>query len=208
MDSSANFGKRRSPPPPAPVVAQTDQPLVLPRAVPASGDSSFLVPALGIFAVLAVVFSVGLVYLVPSGAVRIEAAPDNAQTTIAQSDLIPADVLPASIDEGAARSSEFVTHYPRDPRAHMLHALHFLHQHDLADAEEQIRTAMAQGPNYPGGFPAELRQQLNLTLAIILIPQGRAQEAKAIAGQDCDYAAHNGMMSEAYDLLKAYKVCA
>jgi hypothetical protein len=205
MDPSANFGKRRSAEPSAPGAAYTPEPLVLPRAVPAASGSSFLFPALGIFALLAVVFSAGLMYLMPARSTQ--AAPNTVQTALSQSDLIPANVLPDSIEEGAARSSEFVTRYPRDPRAHMLHAIHFLHQHDLADAEEQIRTAMAEGPNYPGGFPTELRQDLNLTLAIILIPQGRAQEAKEIAGKDCSYAANSAMMSEAYGLLKAYKVC-
>jgi hypothetical protein len=212
MDPSANFGKRRTAEPSAPVAAYTPEPLVLPRAVPAASGSSFLFPALGIFALLAVVFTTGLIYLAPATSApvtsaNIEAAPNTVQTALSQSDLIPANVLPDSIEEGAARSSEFVTRYPRDPRAHMLHAIHFLHQHDLADAEEQIRTAMAEGPNYPGGFPTELRQDLNLTLAIILLPQGRAQEAKEIAGKDCGYAANSALMSEAYGLLKAYKVC-
>ena len=206
MEPSANFGKRRSAEPSAPAVVHVPQPLVLPRAVPASGGS-FLFPALGIFALLAIVFTAGLMYLAPAGSATVEIAQSTPQTALSERDLIPANVLPDSIEKGAARSSEFVTRYPRDPRAHMLHAIHFLHQHDLADAEEQIRTAMAQGPNYPGGLPTELRQELNLTLAIILIPQGRAQEAKEIAGKDCGYAANSAVMSEAYELLKTYKVC-
>jgi len=50
-------------------------------------------------------------------------------------------------------------------------------------------------------------KELNLTLALTLIPQGRSQEARVLAAPDCPFAADTPEFGALHDTLKAHGVC-
>jgi rhomboid protease GluP len=122
-------------------------------------------------------------------------------------DLMPQSAMPATVEDGVARSNEFITRYPRDPRAHLFHAMRFLGQNDFPDAEQQLRIAIAETARQGETLPAGFAKELNLTLALTLIPQGRSQEARLLAAPDCQFAADTPEFGELHDTLKAHGVC-
>ena len=98
-------------------------------------------------------------------------------------DLIPADQLagdPRSIIE---RGDDLVARWPKDPRAHMYHALHFRMQGDMTDEEDELRQALALDHGED-----QLARFIKLELGFVLVHEGRVPEAKTVAGPECDYA--------------------
>ena len=62
----------------------------------------------------------------------------------AVSGLIPEEDMPGGLDVGTERARTLLERYPHDPRAHLFRGFAFLkNDHDLADAEEQLRQALA-----------------------------------------------------------------
>jgi rhomboid protease GluP len=122
-------------------------------------------------------------------------------------DLMPQSAMPQTVNDGVARSNELVTRYPRDPRAHLFHAIRFLNRNDFPDAEQQLRTAIAEAAQQRDTLPAGFLKELNLTLALTLIPQGRAQEARVLAAPDCQFAADTPEFGALHDTLRDHGVC-
>ena len=98
-------------------------------------------------------------------------------------DMIPNDQLQAAPLTLAERSDELVTRFPRDPRAHMYHALKYRLVRDFTDSEEELRQAIALN----GENNDTLGKFLELELALTLLREGRAPEAKDVARPACSY---------------------
>jgi rhomboid protease GluP len=115
--------------------------------------------------------------------------------------MIPDEQLRGTALELVARSDEFVTRYPRDPRSHLYHALRFRIEGDLSDTEQELKQAIAlRGPG-----DDEWGEIMQIELAVVLLREGRAPEAKAAIGQRaCAYAKdledEGKLVSDAHDL--------
>jgi len=56
--------------------------------------------------------------------------------------LIPENEIPKGLEEQKKQSKRLVAAYPHDPRGHLFRA--FAHEHDIAAAEQDLRTALAE----------------------------------------------------------------
>jgi rhomboid protease GluP len=99
--------------------------------------------------------------------------------------LMPEGEIPKSLQEGSPRSADLVGRYPQDPRAHFYRAVFFLERKDVADAERELRSALAQEQMFGLDNPPGLKSSLNMMLAIVLVYEGRMPEAKALADSAC-----------------------
>lgn len=115
--------------------------------------------------------------------------------------MIPEEQLRGNPLDLIDRSDEFVTRYPRDARSHLYHALRFRIAGDLSDSEQELRQAIVmhgQSDDTWGKF-------MQIELAVTLVKQGRAPEAKAAIGQSaCAYVKEledeGKLVSDAHDL--------
>jgi hypothetical protein len=98
-------------------------------------------------------------------------------------DYIPAAQMPANFTAGARRSGELVTRYPKDPRAHLMRAYYFAELNQLADVEAELRRTIDLASQQPTG--GAVRDQARPMLALILLAQGRRDEAKTFAAEGC-----------------------
>ena len=98
--------------------------------------------------------------------------------------LIPEQELPRSADDAAARSAMLVTSYPRDPRAHLFRATYFLENRNLAEAERQLRLGLKE-QDLLTVLPSNIRRSLQIVLSVVLVYEGRTDEAKTMATPFC-----------------------
>jgi rhomboid protease GluP len=145
----------------------------------------------------------GLLAAVISGLLAARYYPHYASQPVA---LMPDRELPRTLEEGSPRSADLVSRYPRDPRAHFYRAVFFLERKDLADAERELRAALAQQLVFGLDNPRGLNSSLNMMLAIVLVYEGRMPEAKAMAGSAC--APQGRELRELRQMLEAKGVCA
>jgi rhomboid protease GluP len=103
--------------------------------------------------------------------------------------LIPDEQLRGSALDLIGRSDEFVTRYPRDPRSHLYHALRFRMARDYSDSEQELRQAIAMRAQSDLPLDDSWDQVMQIELAVVLLREGRAPEAKAAIGKRaCAYA--------------------
>jgi rhomboid protease GluP len=115
--------------------------------------------------------------------------------------MIPDEQLRGNALDLVRRSDEFVTRYPRDPRSHLYHALRFRIAGDLSDSEQELRQAIA----LRGQSDDSWGKVMQIELAVVLLKEGRAPEAKAAIGRHaCAYAKdledEGKLVSDVHDL--------
>ena len=98
--------------------------------------------------------------------------------------LIPEQELPRSADDAAAHSAALVNSYPRDPRAHLFRATYFLENRNLAEAERQLRLGLKEN-DVLTVLPSNIRRSLQIVLSVVLVYEGRKDEAKTMAAPFC-----------------------
>ncbi|OAF15841.1 rhomboid family intramembrane serine protease [Bradyrhizobium neotropicale] len=113
---------------------------------------------------------------------------------------IPASEMPANGDERVSRSFDLVTRYPKDPRAHLFHAIFLMGQKSFAAAEAEVRTAMSLAASDVAGGP--VRSAAPAVMAVVLYAQGRDSEAKAMAAEPC-----RAKQGEVRRILEKTKLC-
>ena len=113
---------------------------------------------------------------------------------------IRASEMPANMREMASRSSDFITRYPRDPRAHLFRAIYFIEQNSIAPAETEVQNAMSLAASDVAGGP--VRSLAQAVLAQLLLARGRSSEAKAMAAKAC-----RAKLGEVRRLLEKSKLC-
>lgn len=113
---------------------------------------------------------------------------------------IRASEMPANTREMASRSSDLVTRYPKDPRAHLFRAISFIEQNSLSPAETEVQTAMSLAGSDVAGGP--VRSAAQAVLAQLLFARGRHSEAKAMAAEPC-----RAKLREVRRMLDKTKLC-
>jgi membrane associated rhomboid family serine protease len=91
--------------------------------------------------------------------------------------------LPTTVQAGAEKSADLVRRYPKDPRAHLMRAFHFLSTQQLSAAEAELHTAITLADQDPVAAP--VRQTAQAVLAVIMLERGRRAEAKTLAAEGC-----------------------
>lgn len=122
----------------------------------------------------------------------------------ASSGLIPEEELPANIDIGTERARDLLARYPHDPRAHLFRGFAFLrHDHDLADAEEQLRQALAAAQT--AQMTPEFEKTVRVLLALNLAYENRPTEAVAMGAPLCDFASNQ--LGSMYEMMQEKQIC-
>jgi rhomboid protease GluP len=98
--------------------------------------------------------------------------------------LIPADRYPKNAAEMRARASQLIAQYPRDPRPRFTRAADLLDARDLAGAEREARTALAEENLWRAILPPQVGNGLRVFLALA-ISKDRPAEALATARPVC-----------------------
>jgi rhomboid protease GluP len=100
------------------------------------------------------------------------------------SKLIPPDQVPKTDGDAVARSSELVSQYPEDPRAHYFRAIALIRARDNAGAERELRAALAEEEVIRLMFTPALAANVRGVLAAVL-SEGKTDEAKVTAAPAC-----------------------
>lgn len=126
--------------------------------------------------------------------------------TASSSRLIPDEAVPTLSDVTSDRARALLEHYPHDPRAHLMRGFAFLKDdHDLADAEEQFRQALAAKDLGASGLDSGFEKTVTVLLALTVAYEHRPDEARALGGPLCGYADEN--LPEITDNLHKQHVC-
>ena len=96
---------------------------------------------------------------------------------------IPSVEMPANLKEGVPQSAELLARYPKDPRAHLIRAFALAEANRLSEAEVKLRATMAMASSIAGG--QAIRAQAQAILAVVLLEQGRPDEARTLAAGGC-----------------------
>ena len=133
--------------------------------------------------------------------------PGNAAVVAnAHSDLIPETAMPANIDVGTDAARDLLARYPHDPRAHLFRGYAFMTKdHDLADAEEQLREALSTKDLLAAQLTPEFEKTVTILLALTLAYEGRPTEAQAIGTPLCGFA--QDQQGRFYDLMQEKGIC-
>lgn len=99
--------------------------------------------------------------------------------------MIPQEIIPHDTADIVTHGESLAKAYPNDPRALSFSAIALLQRHDLAGAEQDLRTSLAMAEAEPVIDPPTLVNNLRATLAITLFSQGRRNDAIAFALAAC-----------------------
>ena len=99
--------------------------------------------------------------------------------------LFPPNQLPASDADAKSAAEDLVFRHPRDPRGHFYRALALIDAKNLAGAESELRTALADGELLKTMFKPAFSQRLETVLSVVLLDQRKTAEARATAQPLC-----------------------
>lgn len=183
------------------VVAGLASGVLLQMAWPRGADR----PELGNAAAMVggVVFAGGLLalLLVPHRAVAMAVAAAAPPST-----LMPEEAVPEVSAVTSDRARALLARYPHDPRAHLMRGFAFLRDdHDLADAEEQFRQALATKDLLAAGLDPDFEKTVTVFLALTVAYENRPDEARALGTPLCGFAGER--LPEISDNLRKKGVC-
>jgi Tfp pilus assembly protein PilF len=128
----------------------------------------------------AIVSLIALALSALSGVIAVSHYPKYAANAM---QMIRAAELPSTVQDGAEKSADLVKRYPKDPRAHVMRAFHFLNNQQLSEAETELRTAITLAGHDPVADP--VRKNAQGILAVVMLERGRHAEAKSLAAESC-----------------------
>lgn len=120
--------------------------------------------------------------------------------------MIPDALMPPTLDVGHDRAADLLSKYPNDPRAHLIRAIAFLKQEDLADAEDQLRISLTLKSKLNPEAVEIFEKEVNAFLSITLSYEGKPDQAKAIGAPVCDFA-ENSLGHDFYELMQKREIC-
>jgi rhomboid protease GluP len=125
------------------------------------------------------------------------ALPRTYQAIAFMTQLIPAEQVPTSVSDMRARAAALMLQYPRDPRPRFLRTVDMLAARDLAGAEREARTALADEDLWRSLMAPQLGNNLRAMLAVA-INSDRPEEARSTARPACAVI-HDGPMRKMLD---------
>jgi len=117
--------------------------------------------------------------------------------------LIPDEQLPKTTAEATNRGQDLVAHFPDDPRSHWLRAIGLLKTDRSADAESELRIALAKWEAAKWQLQPQFELRMRVLLADVLAQEQRLDEAKAIAAPACKSARDTDVKSD----LSRFRLC-
>ena len=133
-------------------------------------------------------------------------AGNAAVAAASQNGLIPEEQMPTNVDVGTDKARDLLERYPHDPRAHLFRGYAFMaRDHDLADAEEQLREALSTKDLLAAQLTPEFEKTVTILLAITLAYERRPTEAQAIGTPLCGFA--QDQQGSFYELMQEKGIC-
>ncbi len=120
--------------------------------------------------------------------------------------LMPDEAQPKTDAELRAQADDLATRYPADPRTHLYRALNLLNKHELPQAEAELRTALSKKTILDTQFRPDLTRRLQALLALTLLGEGKADEAREQARPACAGVKPDGQ-SEIDAMLRRSRLC-
>jgi len=117
--------------------------------------------------------------------------------------LIPDEQLPKTTAEATKRAGDLVARFPDDPRSHWLRAVGLINSDHGADAESELRIALAKWDTAKWQLQPQFELRLRVLLADVLVQKQRLDEAKAIAAPACKNAQDADVKSD----LTRFRLC-
>jgi rhomboid protease GluP len=119
--------------------------------------------------------------------------------------LAPQSAMPTTDEAARQQSADLVVRYPRDPRAHYLHAMTLLRSNDAAGAEKALRATLAEEALWRRAITGgDMSARAHGMLALLLLDRGRRDEALELAKRACGPNAPSQLRSA----LEQQKLCA
>jgi rhomboid protease GluP len=113
--------------------------------------------------------------------------PENYRVGIMSASIVPESEAPKGADQWRARSLDLMTKYPRDPRPRYFHAVNLMDAKDIAGAERELRTGLAEVDLWRKVINPEFALHMQVALAVTLA-NDRLPEAQKIAKPACEWA--------------------
>ena len=118
--------------------------------------------------------------------------------------LAPETLIPTGNAATPTQLADLVARYPRDPRLHFLHAVALIRAKDNARAEQALRAGLAEETLWRRAITGgDLPERMHTALALVLLDDGRKDEAKDIARPACA----PGTATQLRALLDQQKLC-
>jgi rhomboid protease GluP len=92
---------------------------------------------------------------------------------------------PKTVEEAEAQASQLVHDYPNDPRARLVNGIALSRQNQLGQAEQELRTGLADAAPVRGVIGSGVEEGLRLMLGGVLLEEGHRDEAARIAKPLC-----------------------
>lgn len=127
--------------------------------------------------------------------------PQNYRTGAMIAATVPDDQTPKGSDEWRSQATDLIAKYPRDPRPRYFQALNLMDANDLAGAERELRTGLAEADLWRKVINPEFANYMHVALAVV-VARDRLQEAREIAKPACAWAS-----GPTRDLLNGHKLC-
>ncbi len=127
-------------------------------------------------------------------------------TALPELQVMSEEDFPTDAEEANKKSSQLVTKFPDDPRAHFFRALFFIRTGDMTSAQSQLRTALDE-KKVLDALPERFTAMLRVMLAATLVEQGRMEDARREAGPACALVEDSNTLYDVMHGLKAAGVC-
>jgi rhomboid protease GluP len=100
--------------------------------------------------------------------------------------LVPQSAMPTTDEAARQQSADLVARYPRDPRAHYLHAMTLLRSNDAPGAEKALRATLAEEVLWRRAITgSDMAERARGMLALLLVDRGHRDEALEFAKGAC-----------------------
>ena len=131
--------------------------------------------------------AVGLVGLA-AAAYAFTPLPQNYRSGMMIASLIPDDQAPKNGAEWRAQSKDLIAKFPRDPRPRYFHAIALFEAKQVAAAEQELRTGLADVDIWRKLINPEFAQHMQVALAVTVAAGGRQAEGREAAAPVCGWA--------------------
>ncbi len=127
--------------------------------------------------------------------------PQNYRAGVVSAAMIPAGETPKDTTEWRAQALDLMAKYPRDPRPRYFRAVDLIEAKDMAAAERELRTGLAEQDFWRQTINPEFVKYMQVALAITMAGD-QLTEARAVAKPTCDWAT-----GSTRELLDENKLC-
>ena len=113
--------------------------------------------------------------------------PENHRAGLISTAIVPEGEVPKNTNEWRARSVALIAKYPRDPRPRYFRAIDLIDRNDMAGAERELRTGLAEVELWRKAINPEFELHMKAALAVVMAPD-RLPEAREVAKPVCAWA--------------------